>query len=202
MAERPRPERPGDRPLPLFAWSEARRAERRHTVQIRGRQLARAVLVGIGIAALGLTIACPPVPRLIWNASASAPIGLYWVSPGAAPGRGDMVVAWPPAAARRLAARRHYLPAGVPLVKRVAAIAGDRICAVGRVVTVNGRPVAARRAADAAGRPLPAWTGCVRLGPGMVLLLMRATPDSFDGRYFGPSQARDIIGRASPSWLR
>ena len=103
---------------------------------------------------------------------------------------------------RTWAARRHYLPRNVPLVKRVAGVAGDTICAVDRVVTANGRPVAMRRAVDATGRPLPAWQGCVQLVPGMVFLLMTETPDSFDGRYFGPTLGQDIIGRATPLWLR
>ena len=187
-----------DRPLPLFAWLEVRRAA--HVRRLRLRR--RAALIGVGIASLGLTIALPPVPRLVWNASASAPVGLYAVSPGAALQRGDMVIAWLPAQARLLAARRHYLPSNVPLVKRVVGMAGDRICAVDRVVTLNGRPVAIRRAADAEGRDLPAWQGCIRLRPGMVVLLMTETPNSFDGRYFGATLAQDIIGKATPLWLR
>lgn len=186
------------RDLPLFAWGDALRAARARRTKLRRCTL----LLGVGIACLGLTIALPPLPRLVWNASASAPIGLYAVSPGAAPKRGDMVIAWLPAEARQLAARRRYLPSGVPLVKRVAAVAGDTICGVGKVVTVNGMPVARRRAVDAVGRPLPAWQGCVRLGPVSVFLLMTETPDSFDGRYFGPTLARDIIGRATPLWVR
>jgi conjugative transfer signal peptidase TraF len=187
-----------DRPLPLFAWLEVRRAA--HVRRLRLRR--RAALIGVGIASLGLMIALPPVPRLVWNASASAPVGLYAVSPGAALQRGDMVIAWLPAQARQLAARRHYLPSNVPLVKRVVGMAGDRICAVDRVVTLNGRPVAIRRAADAEGRDLPAWQGCIRLRPGMVVLLMTETPNSFDGRYFGATLAQDIIGKATPLWVR
>lgn len=186
------------RELPLFAWGESLRAARARRTTLR----RRAVLVSAGIAGLGLTIVLPPLPRLVWNASASAPIGLYAVSPGARIERGDMVVAWPPAGARQLAAQRRYLPRNVPLVKRAAGIEGDTICAADRLVTVNGRPAAMRRLADAAGRPLPAWEGCIRLGPGMIFLLMNRTPDSFDGRYFGPTLAQDVIGRATPLWLR
>ncbi|NKJ44860.1 S26 family signal peptidase [Novosphingobium sp. SG720] len=184
--------------MPLFAWGDALRAARARRTKLR----RRAVILGGGIACLGLTILLPPLPRLVWNASASAPIGLYAVSPGAAPKRGDMVIAWPPPEARQLAARRRYLPSGVPLVKRVTAIAGDTICGVGKVVMVNGKPLARRRAADAEGLPLPAWQGCARLGPGMIFLLMTETPDSFDGRYFGPTLAHDVIGRATPLWVR
>ncbi|MGN8001166.1 S26 family signal peptidase [Sphingomonas sp. 22176] len=186
------------RDLPLFAWGDALRAARARRAMLR----RRAAALGAGIACLSVTVALPPLPRLVWNASASAPIGLYAVSPGAVPKRGDMVIAWPPGEARQLAAQRHYLPRNVPLVKRVAAIAGDAICGMGNVVTVNGTPLARRRTADAAGRPLPAWQGCVRLGQGMVFLLMAETPDSFDGRYFGPTLAQDVIGRATPLWVR
>src|ERR1044072_3681221 len=134
---------PRDRPLPLFAWFELQRAT--HVRRLRLRR--RAASLRAGIACLGLTIALPPLPRLVWNASASAPIGLYAVSPGAALQRGDMVIAWPPSEARHLAASRHYLPSNVPLVKRVAGIGGDTICAVDRVVTVGRRTAAVGRAA-------------------------------------------------------
>lgn len=186
------------RDLPLFAWGDALRTARARRTKLR----RRAVLLGAGIACLGLTIVLPPPPRLVWNASASAPIGLYAVSPGAALKRGDMVIARPPAEARQLAARRRYLPLRVPLVKRVAAVAGDTICGMDNVVTVNEKPLATRRAADAAGRPLPVWQGCVRLGPGRVFLLTTEIPDSFDGRYFGPTLAQDVVGKATPLWVR
>ena len=131
----------------------------------------------------------------------SAPLGLYAVSPGAAIARGDMVIAWAPPAPRRLAAARHYLPINVPLVKRVAALPGDRICALGDVISVDGKRVAVRRARDAAGRVMPWWRGCRTLTDGALLLLMDA-PASFDGRYFGASRTSDIIGRATPLWVR
>ena len=110
-----------------------------------------------------------------------------------------MVIARVPAAWRRLAAVRRYLPTNVPLVKRVAAGAGDRVCASGRRVQVNGRPIVERRAVDGAGRPMRWWTGCVVLDEGALFLLMDS-PDSFDGRYFGPTLRRDIVGGARLIW--
>ena len=38
----------------------------------------------------GITL-IKPTPRLVWNASASAPIGLYWIVPAEAPRRGDLL---------------------------------------------------------------------------------------------------------------
>jgi conjugative transfer signal peptidase TraF len=144
----------------------------------------------------------PGIPaKLIWNVSASAPRGLYWVQLGKHPKRGDMVIAWLPAGVRELAHARHYLPAGIPLVKRMAASTGDRVCASGRRILINGKIAAVRYKSDPAGRALPWWNGCRRLGSDEMFLL--TTPArSFDGRYFGISSRRDLVGRAVPIWLR
>jgi conjugative transfer signal peptidase TraF len=133
--------------------------------------------------------------------SASAPKGFYGVGGRADIARGDMVIARVPAEWRIFAARRRYIPANVPLVKRVAAVPGDHVCAVGPVILVNGAPVAARRSVDGGGRPMPGWSGCVTLRNGAHLLLMY-TPDSFDGRYFGPTRRGDIVGEAYLLWRR
>ncbi|MFA6125356.1 S26 family signal peptidase [Sphingomonas sp.] len=187
--------------LPLFAHAAVQRDALRAARLRRNRLRRRCAVAAAGIALVELTIARPPLPRLIWNASASAPLGLYAVSPDAPLARGDMVVAWAPPAPRALAAARHYLPANVPLVKRVRAVAGDRVCAIGTAISVDGRHIADRLLRDRAGRPMPWWHGCTTLGRGALLLLNDA-PASFDGRYFGPSRRTDVIGKATPLWLR
>ncbi len=184
------------RDLPLFQWSDALRAARRRRTQMR----CRLGLAATGIACLGATIAAPPLPRLVWNASASAPIGLYGVTPGAQIERGDMVIAWAPAGPRALAAQRRYLPGNVPLVKRVAGVPAERVCAIGSGIFVGGRLVAVRQARDSMSRPLPWWRGCVTLKDGALFLLMDA-PASFDGRYFGPTSPPDVVGKATPLWV-
>ena len=160
---------------------------------------AALAVLGCGIA---LTIAVPPRPLLVWNASASAPVGLYRVGGKEGIEKGDMVIARLAEPYRSLAARRHYLPANVPLVKRVAALPDDHVCARGNLVFVDGSPIAARLGVDARGRAMPWWRGCARLEKTQFLLLMTGSPASFDGRYFGPTPARDIVGRAMPLWIR
>lgn len=188
-----------DRPdLPLIAWGNAIRSARTR----RARMRLRLAIGAFAIAALGATIAVPPGPRLVWNRSASAPTGLYVVSPGVPVAAGDMVIARTPEPWRALAARRHYLPANVPLVKRVVAAGGDTICARGDAVSINGVPAVTRRARDARGRILPWWEGCVRLARDDAFLLMAGEDASFDGRYFGATHARDILGRAHLLWAR
>lgn len=165
------------------------------------RVVPRALPLAALIAGLGATILLSPRPLLVWNVSASAPRGLYVVRPDAPVGLGDMVLAWAPDTARALAARRHYLPGNVPLIKRVAAGAGDRICGHGATITVNGVAVATRLRRDRQHRPLPAWLGCRTLGEGEYLLLM-PNAESFDGRYFGPTTRRAILGKVTPLWTR
>jgi len=90
----------------------------------------------------------------------------------------------------------------VPLVKRVAGISGDRICARGEEISINGAAVAKRLRHDAAGRLLPWWEGCRTLRRSEVFLLMAEVPGAFDGRYFGPTDRADVIGRARLLWAR
>lgn len=174
----------------------------RRRIHRRTRRAYRALVFGVTmLSVLATSASLVPTPRLIWNASASAPIGFYWRVAGR-PSRGDLVLARAPLWARRLAAERRYLPIGVPIIKRVAAVAGDVVCASGDVISIEGRPVAHRLASDRMGRPLPQWEGCETLGAGEFFLLMADALDSFDGRYFGVTERRDIIGRLVPLWTR
>jgi len=169
-----------------------------HPKHLLGWSIALGGLAG----ALVSSLLIEPRPWLVWNASASAPVGLYAVGDAAPLARGDMVIAQVPVEFRLFAARRHYLPANVPLVKRVAAAAGDEVCAARARVMVNGRLVARRLDRDGAGRPMPWWSGCATLGPGEYFLLMANSSASFDGRYFGVSEAGDIVGKARLLWRR
>jgi conjugative transfer signal peptidase TraF len=159
-------------------------------------------VLALGLAGLGLigfAALANPAPLLVWNATASAPIGLYYRVAGPV-GRGDMVLARPPAEAARLAAERGYLPAGIPVIKHVGGLPGDVVCAAGTVVWVGGSGLVRRLAADSQGRALPAWEGCRRLAEGEIFLLSAGVAASFDGRYFGPVPTSAVIGRLVPLW--
>ena len=185
---------------PVVHWGE----ELRRIIAARRRRrsrLAIAALIGCAAVPLAASALWKPPTLLVWNASASAPIGLYRLRADALVRRGDMVIAWTPEPARSLAARRHYLPANVPLVKRVAAAAGDRICASGSAISINGRRVARRLRSDSAARPMPWWNGCRRLRVGEYFLLMDH-PQSFDGRYFGVTRSSNVVGRAQLLWAK
>jgi conjugative transfer signal peptidase TraF len=167
-----------------------------------GARAARPLVLAMGALAIGLLVLRQHVPLVIYNASASAPIGFYRVLPAMPLAIYDLVLARTPDTARELADRRRYIPATVPLVKRVAARPGARVCATGAAVTIDGLFVAERRSTDGQGRTLPSWTGCHVLAEDEFFLLMADKPDSFDSRYFGPVRLDAVIGRLAPLWLR
>ena len=178
----------------------------------RSRLRARIVLAGLsacGLAALAWAAFVQPLPRLIYNPSDSVPVGWYRVKPldhratslPRSLSVGSIVLTLWPADAAALAAQRGYLPAHVPLLKRVGAVAPQHVCIVAGQVRIDGVPTAAALPADRLGRPLPSWPHCRPLAEGELFLLSVTNPASFDSRYFGPVSASVLIGVAHPVWL-
>lgn len=127
---------------------------------MRDSQLHRALFLAASLLAvlgLGLPTLAKPALRLVYNASASAPLGFYRLIAADSIDRGDLVLAHLPESAARLAADRRYLPMTVPAVKRVAAQAGDVVCADSGIVLINDHVAADTLPMDREGRPLPAW---------------------------------------------
>jgi conjugative transfer signal peptidase TraF len=152
---------------------------------------------GAGIAFLAATLPDLP-PRILWNVSASLPIGVYTLSPPGPIALGDLVaVALPPEHAEWIT-ERMYLGRSALLLKRIAALPGAEVCRIGSVVVIDGNAVATAMETDSGGRPMPAWNGCVVLAEHQLFLLLAETPDSLDGRYFGPTDAASIVARARP----
>ena len=176
--------------------------------RLRAR-LVLAVLSACGLAALAWASFVQPLPRLIYNPSDSVPVGWYRVDPlhhqpGSLPcplSVDSIVLTRLPPDATALAAQRGYLPAHVPLLKRVGAVAPQEVCIAGGSVRIDGVPSAVVLPADRWGRPLASWQQCRRLEPGELFLLSVTNPSSFDSRYFGPVSASAVIGVAHPVWL-
>lgn len=150
-------------------------------------------VAGLAMVLLGcMALIDREVPALaLVNESSSLPKGLYLRRPGASPERASIVAVPQPTEARP------YLgalgaPAGMLLIKRVAAVEGDVVCRRGEQVTVAGRTVAAPTR-DRRGVALPIWTGCRRLETD-DLFLLGDTASSFDSRYFGPVRRSDVAG--------
>jgi conjugative transfer signal peptidase TraF len=139
-------------------------------------------------------------PFLVWNASPSVPVGLYWIDQ-TPPGVGDLVLTRLTGPLASLANRRGYLWRTVYVLKPVFAVAGDRVCRFGPHIFVRRRLAALARGNDSARRPMPSWHGCRTLQAG-ELFLLAGDPASFDSRYFGPLRTELVAGRAARLWPR
>jgi conjugative transfer signal peptidase TraF len=142
----------------------------------------------------------PPIPRLVWNASPSVPVGLYAIRPAKAYHRGELIAANPPSWLAKSLAENGYLPRGVPLMKFIAATMRQRVCRLGSRITIDGKTVGFARDRDRKGRPLMTWKGCHVLNHGEVFLMNFNVSDSLDGRYFETFRASCIVGHAVPVW--
>ena len=152
--------------------------------------------------AFASALACILARHLLWNATASVPRGLYWLSRGSEPGRGTLVAFAVPASVQALVRERRYLPRGAVLIKPVVATVGDQVCAEGGVVRVNGELLAGGGRilkSDSAGRPLPQYEGCGPIAQDEVFVASNHA-NSFDSRSFGPVSAREIQGTVVPVW--
>ena len=160
------------------------------------------LLLATTLAALGVGVPrLTPMPvKWIWNASASAPIGLYTIDLDAPFDITDLVAIDAPEPFASLFAERGYLPRGALLMKRILAVSGQIVCRANLTITVDGIEVGVALERDRAGRDLPAWQGCRRVQNGEVFVMNRQVPDSLDGRYFGLTFTDQIIGRALPLW--
>jgi len=175
--------------------------------------LALGSAAAVALAALAWVSFAEPMPLLVYNPSDSVPVGWYRVepmvqqptsdaTPKTAPLQvGSIVLVRLTAHAAALAAQRGYLPLHVPLLKRVGAVAPQRVCIIGQALRIDGNAVATTLHADHLGRPLHGWPQCRRLRAGEIFLLSVTNPASFDSRYFGPVRSVDVIGTAHPLWL-
>lgn len=164
------------------------------------RRAAVILCMDIGLAALLIPMAVPHRAQIVYNPSDSVPRGWYRIVPADALQVGSIVLARLPAPAAVLAAQRDYLPRGVPLLKRIGAVAPQRVCVDGTSVRIDDVVVAAVMRADGHGRPLSAWSQCRHLAHGELFLLSNTNPASFDSRYFGPIRVSDVIGSGQPLW--
>jgi len=158
---------------------------------------------GIGVMALSAPVAMHWPVQVIYNPSDSVPRGWYRV--GAVAGThslhvGRIVLARLPADAAALAAQRGYLPAGIPILKRIGAVAHQSVCIRSDVVRIDDEVAAIARRYDGEHRPLQAWAHCRRLAEDELFLLSDTNPASFDSRYFGPIVASAVLGVARPLW--
>lgn len=139
------------------------------------------------------------------NLTPSAPVGLWRIEHLDRPvAIGDLVFICPPPNDRTEVARRlGYLRWGpcaggfAPLVKTVAALAGQRI-AIGAHVVIDGSVLhdSVVLVSDGQGRPIQPFAG--GMVPSDCLFLHSSFASSYDSRYFGPVPVDGLLGLARP----
>lgn len=168
-----------------------------------GRQSTIRLFAVAAIVLIGSFAICDVLGLRI-NVSTSLPLGLYVV---ATDSRGQLAEFCPPGPFGTLAAARGYRHAGscpdgaAPLLKPVAARAGDSVELTSGGISVNGRllPRTAPLTQDTHGRILSPWPlGRYIVAPGTVWVASTFNPRSFDSRYFGPIRVDSIRNRVRP----
>ena len=163
-------------------------------------------VLGVTVMMLG-----PVVLPYRWNGSASVPIGLYRVRHGR-PEPWKLVAFCLPKAVALYAKARGYIGFGFscpgwtqPLLKPVAAVAGDAVTIAPAGVTVRGVPLSNTKvfSADSQGRLHLVWIseGEHIVPPGFVFVLSALHERSWDSRYFGCIPTTAILSTMEPVWL-
>ena len=153
-----------------------------------------------GAAALIVPVILEITPVYVWNASESVPIGLYRLQPSDNLSVTELVAVQPPEPLATFLDLNGYLPAGLPMLKRVLALPGQTVCRSGFTVSVDAIEMGEARDRDGRGRPLPKWQGCRVVGADELFVMNWQSTNSLDGRYFGLLPASAVIGRALPVW--
>ena len=172
-------------------------------------------MVRVGVTLLALLLGTRAV-GLHWSLTDSLPRGVYQRT-HAPLARGALVAFCLPLAQAEFGWQRGYLaavpnlpvlrecPAGYqPLLKPIAAMAGDVVELSPETVIINGEAITQShtQAHDRAGRMLPhvPW-GRYVLTAGELWVMSTYHPLSWDSRYFGPIRIETVIATVVPLWV-
>jgi len=141
-------------------------------------------------------------------ASNSLPPGLYRIVPA---GKGSDLLVCPTGVAEKVSIEREYRVRSfgcgdgyAPLLKPIAARAGDTITLSQAGVAVNGKLLqnSKQYPKDGIGRPMPMVPfGTYAVLPGTVWVISSYNRFSFDSRYFGPVRLDEKVKYAKLLWL-
>jgi conjugative transfer signal peptidase TraF len=146
-------------------------------------------LVAVVVGGLLLSL-----PWFQLNIEPSVPLGLYHLHAVRAPLTHGMLVVLPvPVSVQRWHVR------STPLLKPVAAVAGDVVCVENGTLYIGTEPYGQVHT-EAEGEPLPHMTGCLMVREGEVFVASKGSR-SLDSRYFGPVRVQDVTAWATPVLL-
>nr|WP_321982674.1 S26 family signal peptidase [uncultured Cohaesibacter sp.] len=163
-------------------------------------RFAYTVVTFVAVAVVASPFFFSPQLKLVWNVSASAPIGLYILREPVELEVADLVAVRLPERWQTFVVERGYIGNGAPLLKRIVGLPGQMVCRINGFITVDEVTMGHAREADHVSRLLPTWHGCQTIDQDEIFLMNWQVDDSLDGRYFGPVHANSIIGLARPLW--
>ena len=89
-----------------------------------------------------------------------------------------------------------WLPKGVPLLKRIVGIPGDKLCIKQQKVSINNKTIAIITDKDSKGNLLPVFQFCGVIARNQYFVQGIANDHSFDSRYYGLILGNQIISKA------
>mgnify|MGYP003381547111 FL=1 len=181
---------PGQSVSQTLAFAPTGAASQRGRRVFRQLWFASALLCGLAIfTVLGVRI----------NVTASIPLGLY-IQSSEKPARGLIAEFCPEGMSKSQSERYRGFgfgchDHGIPLLKPIVAVSGDRVQFSPQGIAVNGKliPNTAPRRADGQGRPLRPWpAGDYTVEPDKIVVASAYHPGSYDSRYLGPIPVADV----------
>jgi conjugative transfer signal peptidase TraF len=163
-------------------------------LRFAGAAIGSATLVAVCLIGARL----PAALGYCLNLTPSEPVGIYRRVAGGAQPNALVLLRQPHDSAAPILER--YLPANIPLIKRIAAIPGEVVETSARGVRVNGIlwPDSAPLTHDQEGRSLQPYPfGTYRVAAGQ-LWVMSNHPRGLDSRYFGPVTESSVISPLVP----
>ncbi|GJL61906.1 MAG: hypothetical protein NPIRA04_05600 [Nitrospirales bacterium] len=157
----------------------------------------------VSVVILGLQVINPWFQVLIRDDESWPHHRFFFLRKGIAPERGSLVAfTMTDTYAGRVKPEgmpRPYARVGLLWLKRVVGMPGDRIEVQGKVVKVNGEEVAKGMKRDRLGQVIDVVSLESPI-PDDAVFVALPYPRSFDSRYFGYINMKDIIGEVTPLW--
>lgn len=162
------------------------------------KRLSRYLLpLSASLVVVALLFFSPDRPSFIITTSPSMPPGLYHIDYTASPKRGDIVVFRLPKEVEQVMTSHSWFQPGIRYLKKVGATAGDTICTSEAELRINEDHTLPLFSKDREGYPLPHLIkGCLALHENQFLPISEHFVRSFDGRYYGALELKNIEGVA------
>jgi conjugative transfer signal peptidase TraF len=142
-------------------------------------------------------------PTLLINETRSEPLGFYRLvrHSNLSDYRRGMYVVFPvPPELQALVYGRGWLKNGIPFLKELLGVAGDKVCVWKDRLEINQRYVGPVFQFDGEHHALPQHLGCFAVPHGYFFAASEYFEKSFDGRYFGSLPLTLLSGEARPLW--